>query len=191
MNKTKNIALVGILGALAFITMLLEIPYPIAPWLKFDVSDVITLFGGFLGGYSVAALIAVVKIILNLTLHGTTTSGIGEATALIATLAFVFPTIYIYEKSRKIIFALAIGTLAMTLVMLVGNYFYITPFYARLYKMDFILDMMNKKDGTYLKYIVSFYGAFNIFKGIILSVIYLIVHKTLQKKYRCEIKYKL
>ncbi|MGL5056260.1 MAG: ECF transporter S component, partial [Fusobacteriaceae bacterium] len=54
MKKTKNIALIGVLGALAFVVMLFEIPFPLAPWLKFDLSDIVVVFGGLVGGPLVA-----------------------------------------------------------------------------------------------------------------------------------------
>lgn len=183
MKKTKNIAMVGILGALAFIIMMVEIPFPLAPWLKFDFSDLITLFAGLVGGYGIAVGVTIIKLILNLMIQGTQTGGIGEATSFIATMAYILPAIYIYRKTKKISCGLILGTLILTVVLVVANYFYITPFYARLYKMDFIIDMMAKNDGSYLRYIVYYYGSFNVTKGVILSLVYLIIDKRVKNRY--------
>ncbi len=183
MNKTKQIALVGILGALSFIIMLVEIPFPVAAWLKFDVADVIALFGGLTGGYLISILIIIVKIVLNLLLHGSQTSGIGEFASLIASLTYILPIMFIYRKKQNIYISLVAGTIVMTVLMVIGNYYWITPFYAKLYQMTFITDMIARNDGSYLKYIVTFYGAFNLFKGIIVSVIYILIHKKFKNKY--------
>ncbi len=54
-NKAKKIALIGVLSGLAFITMLIEIPFPLATWLKFDLSEVVVLYGMMVGGLEAAA----------------------------------------------------------------------------------------------------------------------------------------
>ncbi|MGL4687143.1 MAG: ECF transporter S component [Fusobacteriaceae bacterium] len=184
MQKTKNIALIGILGALSFIVMIFEIPFPLAPWLKFDLSDTIVLFGGLVGGPLMGIALAFVKIILYVLLKGSQTGGVGQIASILGALTFILPTIILYEKTKKIGIALFLGTISMTFFMIVTNYFYITPFYVRLYKMDFLIEMIDKKDNSFLKYICYYYGFFNIFKGILQSLVYLIVHKNLSSKYR-------
>lgn len=184
MKKTKEVALIGVLGALAFVVMLFEIPFPMAPWLKFDLSDVVVVFGGLVGGPLVAVLVTVVKLALKVMIKGTETGLIGETANLIATLVYSLPVILIYEKTKKIIPGLVVGTLSLTFVLVVLNYFYITPFYANLYKMDFIAEMMNKNDGSYLKYIAYFYGSFNLTKGVVQSGIYFLINKRLKNRYR-------
>lgn len=183
MKRTKNIAMIGILGALAFIIMMVEIPFPLAPWLKFDFSDLVILFGGLVGGYGVAIGVTIVKLVLNMMIQGTQTAGIGEFTSFIATMAYVIPVMYIFKKNKQIIWGLLGGTITLTIVLIVLNYFYITPFYARLYKMDFILEMINKEDDSYLKYILYYYGLFNVTKGIILSLVYIVIDKRVKSRY--------
>ncbi|MGL4980939.1 MAG: ECF transporter S component, partial [Fusobacteriaceae bacterium] len=169
MKKTKNIAMIGVLGALAFILMMIEIPFPIAPWLKFDFSDLVVLFGGLVGGYLVSVGITIIKLVLNIMIKGTQTAGIGEITSFLATMSYVLPVIYIYKRKKKIVLGLFIGTFSLTILLIMLNYLYVTPFYARLYKMDYILEMINKGDDSYLKYIFYYYGLFNIIKGSTLS----------------------
>ncbi|MGL5123207.1 MAG: ECF transporter S component [Fusobacteriaceae bacterium] len=184
MQKTKNIALIGVLGALSFIVMIFEIPFPLAPWLKFDLSDVVVLFGGLLGGPLMGIALAFVKILLYVLLKGSQTGGVGQVANFLGALTFILPTIIFYEKTKKIGIALFLGIFSMTFFMIIANYFYITPFYAKLYKMDFLLELINKKDDSFLGYVCYYYGFFNIFKGIIQSAIFLIVHRKLSNKYR-------
>lgn len=184
MKKTKDIALVGVLGALAFVVMLFEIPFPLAPWLKFDLSDIVVVFGGLVGGPLVAVLTIVVKLILKVMIKGTETGGVGEVANIIAALAYCLPLILLYNRSKKIVPALVLGTISLTLVLVVLNYLWITPFYANLYKMDFITEMMNKNDGSYLKYITYFYGSFNLTKGVLQSGIYFLIDKKVKNRYR-------
>lgn len=183
MKKTKKIALIGVLGALAFIIMMFEIPFPLAPWLKFDLSDIVVLFGGLVGGIGSAVAITVVKVLLKMLIQGTTTGGIGDATSIVATLAYIIPVIFIYNKTKKISWGLVAGTATMTLLLVILNYYYITPFYAKLYKMDFILEMIKRNDGSYMRYIIYYYGSFNIMKGVIISVIYGAINRSLKNRY--------
>lgn len=183
MHKTKKMALVGVFGALAFIVMLFVIPFPLTPWLKFDISDIVVLFSGLIGGVSVAIGVAFIKILLHTVITSTQSAGIGEITNFVATLCYVLPIIFLYNKTKMIIISLLSGILLMTFVMLVGNYYFITPFYAKLFKMDFILEMMAKGDSSYFKYIIYYYGSFNLFKGAVQSVVYYLIHKKLNERY--------
>ena len=85
MNKeTKNkmsvkmITQVGMLGAIAVVLMLFEIPLPFAPsFYEIDVSEVPVMVGAFAMGPLAGVLIEFVKILLNLLINGTTTAGVG------------------------------------------------------------------------------------------------------------------
>ena len=79
---------VGILAAMSFILMFVQIPIPIAPpFMKVDLADVPSLIGGFAMGPGYGVAIQFVKNFLNLT--KTTTGGIGELSNFIVGSAFV------------------------------------------------------------------------------------------------------
>jgi riboflavin transporter FmnP len=184
MKKTNRLTLIAILGALGFILTLFEIPFPGTSWLKFDISDTIVLFGVFAGGPLVGIALALLKATLCFIIHGSSSAGVGEAVMIISSLAFIFPVYYTYKKTKKIFIALILGTISLTLLLTYVNYAFVTPFYAKLYKMDFILDMINKNDGSYLKYIIGIYAPFNLLKGITLTAVYLVIHKRLKVTYK-------
>lgn len=65
--STKVIAQIGVLGAIAMVLMLFDIPLPFAPtFYKIDFSEVPVLVGAFTMGPLAGALIELVKILLNL-----------------------------------------------------------------------------------------------------------------------------
>ncbi len=179
-KKTNKITLIALLSALAYIVTLIKIPYPGAPWLKFDLSDIIVLAGMFIGGPIVGVGVSIIKNILDAIITGTTTGGLGETVAILSTLCLILPTYYITKISGKISLGLIVGVVLTTTLLTLANYFYITPFYAKLYNLQFILDMIAKKDGTFFKYVVATYGSFNLFKGVINSILYLGVHKRIK-----------
>ena len=77
--STKVIAQIGVLGAIAMVLMLFDIPLPFAPtFYKIDFSEVPVLVGAFTMGPVAGALIELVKILLNLLIRGTSTAGVGD-----------------------------------------------------------------------------------------------------------------
>jgi len=184
MKKTNKLTLIAILGALAFILTLFKIPFPGTTWLKFDISEIVVLYSLFVGGPIVGVSVAVLKAILGFVIEGSSTGGIGEAVTVLSAVAFTFPVYYIYKWNKKIILSLIAGTLSLTIILTYANYIFITPFYAKLFKMDYIINMINSGDNTYLNYILVTYGPFNLLKGIVLTAVYIIVHKRLVGTYK-------
>lgn len=82
-SRVQWIAKVSVLGALAFILMLFEIPLPFAPsFYKLGFDEVIVLLGGFALGPLAGAAVETLKIILNLVFQGTDTAFVGELSNL-------------------------------------------------------------------------------------------------------------
>ncbi|MBP3462207.1 MAG: ECF transporter S component, partial [Tyzzerella sp.] len=76
---TREIVTIGMLGAIAVVLMLFEIPLPFAPsFYEIDLSEVPVLVGCFAMGPIAGILIELVKIILNLVINGSVTAGVGE-----------------------------------------------------------------------------------------------------------------
>lgn len=184
MKKTNKITLIAILGAVGYVLMLFKIPFPLATWLKFDISDTVVLYGTFVGGPAIGFGIAVIKSVLDFVVTGSASAGIGQVTAVVSSVSFAFPVYAVYRKNQNLILGLVAGVLVSTITMLSLNYIYITPFYARLYNMTPVLDLIEANDGSFLKYIIGIYGPFNLLKGFVLSGIYYIIHKSLKKTYK-------
>ncbi len=191
-GQAKKIALMGILGALGFLVMLAAIPWPLAGFLKIDLSEVIVLFGLFAGGPAVGIAVAVLKSLLQFLIQGSTTGGVGELTAVIASLVYTLPIWLVYRRLqgkgalKALIIGSLVGCVTLTVVMVALNYFWITPFFARLNEMQFILDMM-EEPATFAKWIISVYGPFNFLKGVILSIVYAIIHMRLKNSSLMEL----
>ena len=123
-NKSRmsvnTIAKVSILGALAFLVMLFEIPLPFAPaFYKLGFDEVIVLIGGFALGPWAAVCIEALKIALNLLFNGTITAGTGELSNFLIGLSLVLPATFIYHqnKTRKnACIGLIYGIIAMTIM---------------------------------------------------------------------------
>lgn len=127
----RYITRVGILSAIAFLIMLLEIPIlpPPFDFLKIDFSDSVALFGGVALGPLAAVFIELLKNLLNLMLHSTT-GGIGELANFIVGVAFVIPSAIIYRKinnQKGLLLGMLVGAFSMLVIALVSNYFIFLP----------------------------------------------------------------
>ena len=83
--STRNVAVMGMFGALAAVLMLFEIPLPfLAPsFYGLDVSEVPILVGTFALGPVAGAVMEVVKILIKLVLKPTSTGFVGEFANLV------------------------------------------------------------------------------------------------------------
>ena len=81
---TRAVVFIGLLGALSFLLMSFEFPLPFAPaYMKFEISDMPALFGGFFLGPIAGALAAFVKILLKLVIIGTNSALVGDRKSVV------------------------------------------------------------------------------------------------------------
>ena len=66
-TKTRKIVLAAVLAALGMILGLLEIPYPFAPWLNLDLSEVVVLMAISMLGFKTALFVCVCKFFISIT----------------------------------------------------------------------------------------------------------------------------
>ena len=184
--NTRTMVKVSILGAFSFLLMLFEFPLWFAPtFLKFDFSDVPGLIGSFALGPFAGVLVQLVKNLLNLAIEGTATAAVGELANFIVGSIFVYTAGYIYHRNKTFktaIIGMVLGTLAMTVVMSLANYFVMIPLYAKLFGWP--IEDIVALGSAVNKYVVDFKTLilfavvpFNIVKGIIVTLITTLLYK--------------
>ena len=188
----RRIASCAILSAMAAILMFLEIrpsllllPFP--DFLAFDFSEIPVLIGTFALGPVWGVIIELIKNLLHLPFSGS--MGVGELSNFLVGSVFVFTAGHIYRKLRTkkgAAIAMAFATLILSLTSMPINYYINLPFYAKAFglSMDAIIGMSAKvnplvEDPMTLLLFVFF--AFNMFKGIVVSVITFFVYKPISK----------
>ena len=144
-KNTHALAVAAMLSAVAFVLMFLEVPLPflIPPFIKLDVSDLPELLAAFALGPLWGVLVAFLKNVLFLLLHGTSSSYAGELCnflfgAVFACTAGIF---YQHSKTRhSALLGAVLGAAAMALLSLPLNYYVVYPVYAQVFApMDAIL----------------------------------------------------
>lgn len=169
--NTKKMATIAVLSTLATILVAfarIPIPFPGAPWLKFDPKDIIIVLGGFIYGPSASVIISVVSSFLEMWTVSTT-GWWGLLMNIVSSVAFAVPAAFFYKKLKTkggAIIGLIIGTIAMTAVMLLFN-IVITPIYTK---------MPREKIWPML---ASVFLPFNMLKGTLNSAATMLIYKPL------------
>ena len=187
-QKNKNsliiLAVCAMLSAMSFVLMLLEFPVtpPAMGHLKMDFSDIPALFAGVLFGPVSAAVVELVKNLLELMVKGVGTQmGFGNLMNFIVGCAYVVPfTIIIRKKKDKmketktLLVASVVSVLCIVLIGVCANYFVAPLFFKYFLGIEI--------DGATLWSAVASATALNAIKGVMLSVISFPIIKVLVER---------
>lgn len=178
-NDVNKLVTLSALSALAVILMIvIQIPYPLAPFLIIEISDCIILIVFALYGFKSAALVAVVKTLGDLGFRGIVTPfAVGQITAFIASISYVFllkltsKLDYGFKWMKLVRYVIIV--LGITLIMTTANYLVLTPVFTGNFSF---LDMTDGSvlgvNGSYFYAIVITYVPFNLLKGTMVVVVY-------------------
>lgn len=185
--KTRKLAEIGMLGAIATVLMLFELPVPFIapPFYEIDLSEVPVLVGAFALGPLAGAAIELVKILLNLMINGTMTAFVGETGNYLIGCSFIIPAAFLYQmhKTKKqAVLAMTSGTLCMTILGCIVNGVLLLPAYAAAFGMplDAIIEMgaaINGNIHSATTFVIFAVAPFNLLKGCIVSVITALIYK--------------
>ena len=189
MKKTfsiKNLTRIAILGTIGGILMIIDFPIFIAPsFYKLDIGDLPCLIGAFAMGPVSGLFIQIIKILVKLLFKPTSTAFVGEIAAFIFSSTYCLVASIIYQKNRNkrgANIAIIIGSLSMILVSAVVNYYFIIPFYSRLYNMSLeaIISLGSAIfpiiDSLFM-FVICCVVPFNIVKVAIIDVLTMLLYK--------------
>lgn len=186
-GKIRQMALIAMLGAVATILMLFEIPLPFLapPFYELDFSEVPVLIGAFALGPVAGVLIELVKILLNLIINGTITAGVGEFGNFLIGCSFLLPAAIIYHRKKDkkhALIGMITGTIFMAVVGCFINAYLLLPAYSAGLgiPMDSLVGMgtaINPAINNILTFVVLAVAPFNLVKGIVVSILTLLLYK--------------
>ncbi len=192
--STKQLVTIGLLSALAYVLMLVHLPFKYLGFLEFEFSDIPAVIAALTYGPFAGVIVELIKNLIK-ALTASSTFMVGELANFLISSAFIIP-VGILHKLRKVknshsaynnasgvktrdglytIFIFAVGTIAMAIVGALLNYFVMLPLYAKLFGgMDVIVGIASAnvsavKDLASL--VIIGITPFNIFKGIYISAI--------------------
>lgn len=178
----RDVAMIGMLGAVAAVLMLIQTPVPfMPPFYQLDLSEVPVLIGTFALGPVAGVLIEIVKIVLNLLMNATITFGVGELSNFLVGSSFCISAGMIYQKMKTkkgARISLVCGTLFMVTAACFINAFIVIPAYDA--AMGGVISMASESN-KYIKDMPTLiaFGTlpFNLLKGCLTSLIVLLVYK--------------
>ncbi len=186
--STRVLVKVGLLSAVAFLLMFIEMPIPglFPDFLKIDISDMPALIAGLAMGPAAGICVEIVKNLLH-TIVATTTGGVGEIANIIVGSAFVVATSVVYRRKKdfkSLVIGFVCGTLAIIAVGSIVNYFFLLPFYGQLMGMDAIISLgkaVNPNVHNLLTFVIWFIAPFNLIKGVMISILSIPLYKKLER----------
>lgn len=185
--NTKTMVKISVLGVISFILMFFEIPMPfLAPtFMKIDISDLPSLIGSFAIGPMAGVIIQLLKNVLNVLIEGSTTGGVGELANFVVGSAFAYTAGFVYYKKKtfgRAVVGLLLGTVIMTIIITLANYFIMFPLYAKLMGQDIqvFVDMgtaINKNITDLKTMMLISVVPFNLLKGVMITALTLLIYK--------------
>ncbi|PRO86440.1 ECF transporter S component [Lactiplantibacillus pentosus] len=171
---------IALLGAIAYILMLLEFPIlPVAPWMKIDFSDIPILIGLFLFGVGGAFVITIIKLLLHSAMVGFAVYNlIGSLASFLGTaiLILAFAAVLRYYRGNpkwRMPLAICVATIGLTVIESLANLTFVLPFY---------LQVMGMKLSMSLNTIVLVAVVpFNLIKGLLVGNVFWLVYNRLAK----------
>ena len=180
----RTMVQIAMLAAVATVLMLWEVPMPFIA-----LSEVPIMIGAFAMGPLAAAVIELIKILLNFVLNGTTTAGVGELGNFIMGCALVMPAGFIYKQAKTkkhAIIGMATGIVCMAVASALVNGLLLLPAYGKAFGMP--VDTFVEMGAAIIPAIHSLttfclfsVAPFNIIKGIVVSLITLVLYKHISR----------
>lgn len=189
-SKLRTMVQIAMLSAVSTVLMMFEFPIPFLapPFIKMDFSEIPVLVGTFAMGPLAGVVIELLKNILHFVTYGTTTGGIGELSNFFIGCAFAVPAGIFYRKRKtrkNAVLGMAAGTLLMVIMGCLSNAFVMFPLYSVVMgiPMDSFIAMgtaIHPAIDNMVTFVVLCMVPFNLVKGIIISMITLLLYKRLK-----------
>ncbi len=198
--KTSKLVLMGILTALAAVLMIVEIPNPFVPFLKFEFSDIVIIIAFLVLGLKESIAIAVLKVVVVAMLKGpdpySAIPYLGSVIAIVASITLVLIYKYIFTKENLPVALRYLSSIFIfTIILTIANYFIFTPAYFGWptkslveVKAMFTGFLESNTESTfmatkgYLKAVVFAYVPFNVIKSSLIIFLSSIVAKNIKVK---------
>ena len=186
--STKQLVAIAFLSAIAYVLMLLHLPFKFIGFLELEFSDVPAVIGGIIYGPAVGVIIELIKNIIK-AFTATSTAWVGEFANFVISSAYVIPAVILIRKlkgKRRYIISFTVATICMMIVGALANYFVMIPLYAKAFGgLDVIVGGAAamvpaiKNLGTIVLFGIT---PFNLVKGIVIGLVSYYIYKPLKNR---------
>ena len=190
MKNTKALTKVALFAAIATVLMYIEFPLPfLPPFLKIDFSGVAVLIAALVLGVKHGFFALLIKDAIHLL--SSSTGGVGQLADFLM-LGSMLLAVYFVSKAVKgkkgLLLGCMAGTVALIVVGSITNQYLLIPFYAAvIMPMEAIINAcqaINPNITSLTGYILWGVVPFNAIKGILLSVVTLVLKPRIEHAWK-------
>ena len=189
-SKLRTTIQIAMLGAVATVLMMFEFPLPFIapPFVQMDFSEIPVVVGTFAMGPLAGIIIELLKNLLHIVTHGTTTAGVGELSNFLIGCSFAVPAGLFYKRrktAKNALIGMSVGTVTMAAVGCLSNAFVMFPLYsvAMGIPVDSFIAMgtkINPAINNMVTFVLLSMVPFNLIKGVMISGITMLSYKSLK-----------
>ncbi|MBB4823796.1 riboflavin transporter FmnP [Sporosarcina luteola] len=179
-KKLRKMILIAMLGSISTVLMQLNFPLPaLPPFLKVDFSEIPAVLAVMTMGPVAGISVELLKNVLYWFMSGSPTGvPVGEIANFVTGVLFIMPIYYIFKRvqsTKGLTAGLLTGTVLMAVGMSVLNYAVFLPMYS------YFLNMPPYVGDAMFDVIVKGILPFNLIKGALLMVVFLLLYKSMHK----------
>lgn len=184
---TKQLVTLAMLSALAYVLMLVHLPFKYLGFLELEFSDVPAVLAALLYGPAAGVAVELIKNVIK-AVTATTTGGVGELANFLISACYVIPIGILFQRLKgkmKVFGSFAAGIAGFVVAGIIVNYFITVPLYAKLFGgMDIVVGAA-KATVPAIKNLATVVilgiTPFNIIKGLVVSFVGYLVYKLFRK----------
>lgn len=185
--STQKMVRISILAVIGAILTILNMDVPGFPtFLSIDLGNIPAVIGAITMGPLPAVFIELIRNLIKFILDSST-GGIGEFANFMMGIGYIIPFAIIYNKmpnKKGFLIGAIIGTIIMTIMGAILNYFVLIPLFSVLMGgLDLIISMASMANSsiTDLRTLILLaIIPFNIFKGIVITVVGYLLYRSLK-----------
>lgn len=171
----RQVVIMSLFAGISFLLMFISFPIlPFVSYLKVDFSDIPILLGMIMFGPAGGILIAAIKSLLYWLLTGVDVANlIGIVASFISSMSLLLPIAAVLKHTQgkklwtRLIWSILAGTISLSVVMGLLNYFILTPLYISVLGMKITMPLA--------KLVLFGVVPFNLIKGVLVGVVFAIV----------------
>lgn len=184
---TKQMVTLAMLSALAYVLMLIHLPFKYLGFLELEFSDVPAVVASLVYGPVAGVVVELVKNAIK-AVTATTTGGVGELANFMISACYVIPLGILFQRLKgraKVAGSFMAGIAGFVAAGIAVNYFITVPLYAKLFGgIDVVVGAAAAtvpavKDLATI--VILGITPFNIVKGLIVSVVGYMIYKLFRK----------
>ena len=187
MFTTKRMVTLAMLSALAYVLMLIHLPFKYLGFLELEFSDVPAVVASLVYGPVSGVVVELIKNAIK-AVTATTTGGVGELANFLISACYVIPIGFLFQRLKgktRVFGSFAAGMAGFIAAGIAVNYFITVPLYANLFGgMEIVVGVAAAtvpaiKDLATI--VILGITPFNIVKGLLMSFVGYMVYKLFRK----------